>query len=274
MRRIAWLHIPKCGTSFLTTLLHFANHSLPPDARIPACDHSGRMIFPERDRLMKVNEKCVNAASELTFFQHFPVNIWFKDTFWNAPVGIGRHYELNRRVLKDYDVYTMLRDPTERLASAFYWFRQEFKYKITWKEYYYRAQGTIVKMISGQANGYSCNAGYGRCNMNIQPNLPLAIHRLEQFKFFGLTDHWNLSICLFHKVFNVKCLPSFFANSRKSVYKRKETVEQSARYYDYYDNALYKHGERIFFERLISYSVNAKSCERCWKGAYVRNASY
>ena len=26
---IAWVHPPKCGTSFGTTLIHFANHDLP-----------------------------------------------------------------------------------------------------------------------------------------------------------------------------------------------------------------------------------------------------
>lgn len=31
---IAWLHIPKCGTSFANTLLHYANASLPPDAEV------------------------------------------------------------------------------------------------------------------------------------------------------------------------------------------------------------------------------------------------
>jgi hypothetical protein len=31
-RRIAWLHVPKTGTSFATTLFHYANASLPEDA--------------------------------------------------------------------------------------------------------------------------------------------------------------------------------------------------------------------------------------------------
>ena len=33
-RRIAWVHIPKCGTSFGTTLVHLANASLPDDFEV------------------------------------------------------------------------------------------------------------------------------------------------------------------------------------------------------------------------------------------------
>lgn len=187
MRKIAWLHIPKCGTSFLTVLLHFANRSLPPDAVVPGCRRNGLLRFPESDRVAKPDEHCVAHSAERTFFLRFPVRDWFADTFWNTPRDIGAHRALAEDVLREYDVFTMIRHPSRRIESAYQWFRSEFRFPISQEEYFIRSRGTMVKMIAGQADGYSCNAGYGKCKMSVRPNTPLAIHRLKQFKFVGLT---------------------------------------------------------------------------------------
>lgn len=36
--RLAWFHPEKTGTSFGTTLVHYANSSLPPHVAMPSCD--------------------------------------------------------------------------------------------------------------------------------------------------------------------------------------------------------------------------------------------
>ena len=45
---IAWLHIPKCGTSFGNTLFHFANRSLPENASMDAVAAEARLAAARR----------------------------------------------------------------------------------------------------------------------------------------------------------------------------------------------------------------------------------
>ena len=43
-RKAGWVHIPKAGTTFLTTVAHWLDeeHWLPPSAGIPACDFASQ----------------------------------------------------------------------------------------------------------------------------------------------------------------------------------------------------------------------------------------
>ena len=61
---IAWLHIPKCGTSFATTLVHYANASLPAQAEVRVPKETDAMI---------------------AFLDKFPEDDWFKDLLWPSP---------------------------------------------------------------------------------------------------------------------------------------------------------------------------------------------
>jgi hypothetical protein len=74
--RVAWLHIPKCGTSFGTTLVHYANASLPASFELPA------------------------PASELNSI--YKVDVWFPHVFWlkgDASQGnIGNHMSITSTV--------------------------------------------------------------------------------------------------------------------------------------------------------------------------------
>merc|ERR1719156_455886 len=64
-RTVAWFHVPKCGTSFGTTLAHYANSSIPLEARIPDA----------RD------PKCGNFEGRC-FLKEYPIDQYFNGLLW------------------------------------------------------------------------------------------------------------------------------------------------------------------------------------------------
>ena len=77
--RIAWVHFPKCGTSFGNTLVHWANDSIPDAASI-------------RD-------------NESNFQQEYPLDTWFRHIFWekgSTHKNIGNHYGISRQVYRQF----------------------------------------------------------------------------------------------------------------------------------------------------------------------------
>ena len=77
---VAWVHIPKCGTSLCTALIHYANDSLPERALCPA------------------------PASQLDGI--YPVDKWFRDVFWlkgdRSKHNIGNHFPISDAVWQRY----------------------------------------------------------------------------------------------------------------------------------------------------------------------------
>merc|ERR1740138_1222217 len=77
--RIAWLHVPKTGTSFATTLMHYANATLPKDAAA----NNGGFCRQECDpTLYEEGIKCnMGQIHATTFPVKYPLKTWFKGVF-------------------------------------------------------------------------------------------------------------------------------------------------------------------------------------------------
>jgi len=93
------------------------------------------------------------------------------------------------------------------------------------------------------------------------------------FSFIGITDQWDLSICLFNKMFNQECRPFQFVNSHSnnangSIALYDTSVLNGWR--DPWDNELYELGLSIFETNLKKYNVSEASCQPCWRQAQGR----
>ena len=297
--RIAWLHIPKCGSSFGTALFHLANASLPATASMPTCAHTGVMIKPEMPRphfhcvpsvdqcTKREVEKCVLGQPELSFFARFPIDEWFRCTFWEKRHGnVGGHEPLDEATYEAFrgHLYGMFREPTKRTVSSYLWYQSEFHHDPPLPNattYAMRARGTQTKMVAGQVDGEACNSGYrywSRCDTSIVPDLELAIRRLSVgFAFVGLTDQWALSICLLHSIHRGgRCLRVEFENTRPTTSRLTRlpwirnmsmaaystaTMAEVRSVRDPYDEALYAAAVRRFYADVERHQLSKERCE-------------
>ena len=253
--RIGWLHIPKCGTSFGTSLAHLANASLPPDAAM-GCLKSG-CRFP----------------MGIDFILRYPYDEWFRGTFWiKRSTVFANHDSLHasKGWTPNFDgrIFAMLREPSSRARSAYNYFGKHCHRSFA--SFEAKMQGTAVTMITGQRSyGLHCIACGFQCPPLI-PDVQLAKQRLNSFAFVGLTDEWALSVCLLHAMHGPyfhteRCAATEFANSRKASYRGNEGV-LSLNATDPYDEELYAEARRRFLRDVQRYAVTPQSCRQrgCW----------
>merc|ERR1711933_349301 len=107
-------------------------------------------------------------------------------------------------------VVSMFREPRQRAISGFFHDKHMCREASNLREYSYCVEGLVTCMITGI--GYPCNGRKWR-----PEETELAVARVNQMGFVGLTDQWDLSVCLFHAMHGGDCLPVEFSNSRPGV---------------------------------------------------------
>lgn len=218
------MHIPKTGSSIGTALLHLANRqcsscnaTLPADAVLPNCAALAAAHAEER---------CTGTPEE-TFLHRYPYATYFAGTIWSKSIGdFGGHDALiyKRRpsahqLVEGVRLFGLFREPQTRALSSYHHFRGYGSKKqraISAAEYLVRIRGTATKMLAGQMKGaLDCAALYYDCrSANVVPDVPRALSRLSRFAFVGLTEQFNLSVCLLHLMFGGACRQSEFVNIR------------------------------------------------------------
>ena len=71
-----------------------------------------------------------------------------------------------------------------------------------------RVDDTMTKQSAGQA------AGNAAATPDIIPDIEKALARVQGFQLVGLTDEYDLTVCLFHAMLGGECLPAEFINMR------------------------------------------------------------
>ena len=188
---LAWLHIPKTGSSLATALFHHANRSLPISARLPTCTSDGTMLKAEIFRQLRQKttcknvlrygkmtqlcrnaslERCQGGQAELSFFKRFPLEKYFRCSFWeHADGNFGSHIGIDDTSYRRHEgrFVGMFRSPKPRVVSSYLWFRSSWpeQWRPNASGYARRVIGTSAKMLAGQADGLSCGSTFA-------PNMP------------------------------------------------------------------------------------------------------
>ena len=86
----------------------------------------------------------------------------------------------------------------------------------------------------------------------------------EGFAFVGITEEWDLSICLFHKMFGGRCQAIEFEDTRPSFSGKTSDTEYNTSelmgFHDDIDAVVYDAALQVFKAHLIAYNVTYESC--------------
>ena len=110
----------------------------------------------------------------------------------------------------------------------------------------------------------------------------MAVHRLDEgFRFVGITDEWETTVCLFHRMHmhDRPCLPVEFLNNRPSdVLPGTQIMNSSlgsevlkkAGFIDQVDTLFFEAVQRIFNMNKMKYNVTPAACAqmKCTTGSH------
>ncbi|CAK0869524.1 unnamed protein product, partial [Prorocentrum cordatum] len=90
---------------------------------------------------------------------------------------------------------------------------------------------------------------------------------MNLFAFVGITEKWDLSICLFNAKYNNPCKSnqfdsSFHVNSTTEAHGWYDTDALDG-FVDKYDGRLYDRALQMFEEDLVRFGVSEENCNRC-----------
>mmetsp|Transcript_42562 Transcript_42562/g.131827 ORF Transcript_42562/g.131827 Transcript_42562/m.131827 type:complete len:165 (+) Transcript_42562:523-1017(+) len=101
--------------------------------------------------------------------------------------------------------------------------------------------------------------------------LELAVARVQEMAFVGLTDQWDLSICLFYAMYGGNCTDVAFLNTRPGRGRTAEGEYNASKYLgswrDRFDGRVYKKAQEVFWQRVEQYGVTRSTCERICENA-------
>ena len=93
----------------------------------------------------------------------------------------------------------------------------------------------------------------------------------EGFSFVGITEDWDLSICLLHKMFGGACQASDFEDTRPSSETKSAhadyDIDELMGWHDDVDRVVYDAAVEVFQGNLIAYGVSHDSCRECYSHA-------
>eukprot|EP00929_Paragymnodinium_shiwhaense_P120412 TRINITY_DN92352_c0_g1_i1.p1 TRINITY_DN92352_c0_g1~~TRINITY_DN92352_c0_g1_i1.p1 ORF type:complete len:380 (+),score=28.96 TRINITY_DN92352_c0_g1_i1:43-1182(+) len=258
---LLWLHVPKTGSSFATTLAHFGCPGIP-----------SHTVVKEPTWQNPSN----TSAAALPFNQRYPMDVWCKGSFARFTSG---HQPLP--MLTSYrNVVGMFRSPRYRTLSGYFHnyhdcpaMRQKygcpneydreackhlyapvsiFKQQYRLKEYDNCVRDCQAHMLTGQMCGTGSTS---------PASFQAAASVVTQLGFVGLTEEWALSICLFHARFGGTCYKSSFKNLRPGTLTHK--YDEAARLMAWpvgTDEAVYNKAVARFWQEAKAFGVTKARC--------------
>mmetsp|Transcript_26139 Transcript_26139/g.60377 ORF Transcript_26139/g.60377 Transcript_26139/m.60377 type:complete len:408 (+) Transcript_26139:72-1295(+) len=332
---IIWLHLPKCGSQFATTLAHFAcgdkfSGQLPYGLQLynvydeyglnmSSCYIDGMVHNSTKWRLSQTlkgdpnddrSKVCATAAWQevcgtdkfyLFRARHQPLWRPTLDTherkvtylgtvpLTSAGGGFGAISNVSDDHLRH--VVTMLRAPAQRVVSGWIDGKHDCRSATTQDRYQRCVSSCQTFMIVGahcsDFENHLVKPPPSILQLDPDKMLELALWRLKQFGFFGITDDWDNSICLFHTMYGGDCLEVEFARGRtgpSSLKHRRHGSKAGSRnasglydltshgfteYVPGLDDRLLELAKVVYKERLSEYGVTVESCAKhiCPKAA-------
>lgn len=274
---IAWVHVPKCGSSFGNTLIDMPGMC----PNIPKSEYINKEEYGEMELGgFKKRWDILGHGCGLDKFAK-----------WGNHAGMGNEEPRPRDFFfahRDTEVLTgglysqmykghamgFFRQPEQRIISGFHHGYHDYPrgknaiIEPNMKMYRHRVKGCAVKMLSRQG-GFSYKNSVCGGPLPTEREVQRAIVRLrEAFVFVGITDWWQASICTFHKMFGGKCRKTDFKDNRvgaEANTKHVYSVEDNglAGFHDIFDGRLYEEAKKVALAQMDLFNVTQESCRRC-----------
>jgi len=242
---LTWLHIPKCGTSFVNTLVTWGCPRLNEKDMVTPEDVEGPTNGP-LEWVEKRSDQCDESRLDVTC--------------GHDPLGKGEgkcNLEKGKGANNGGGYVAMFRQPEQRAISGFYHHKWGYPNAsgVGMVQYAQRAAGCQVKMLTGR----ECMDPAPVTNQDVEK----AVNNLALFRFVGLTDQWELSVCLFHKVFGGDCHTREFQNIRAGSQHAEDLydVKLLKGFLDVPDGALYQKVTDLFWYRVQLHNLTYDSCQ-------------
>jgi len=240
---IYYMHIPKAGSSFATAIAHLA---------------CGSRIGKE----VKVSEPSYRDWKKKCGKEHIA-----RFTSGHRPLDPGVQLRT---------VVTLVRPARQRIISGYFHSLHDcpelqkelhISENPPWKvhqidrdlllKYGNCVQGCASSMLSG----HGCATGK-RSLEDLQADAHQAVAKIPQIGFVGLTNHWDLTVCMWHAKYGGECLEAEFANVRPGKYSsaHDETIFDSS--FHPIDDAIYDAAALQFMHDMKTYDVSPKTCAR------------
>lgn len=264
---LAWIHVPKTGSSLGNIIIHTPTVCPGVPAGFIINQTSCPTPGPLADGMLA------------KFKKKFPIKTACLGSLekWGAHVGIGQTF---KTIYKGHGLI-MLRQPEERIVSGFNhghhgWLSGIFlrpPQNIT--EYATYMQGCSVQMLTKYGK-FVCGNPFIQVDYRA---VEVAKLRLRMLAFVGLTSEWELSACLWRAKFGGHCFNSDFTNIRPFENpvdrpRTPATIEDLHGFTDPYDGALYIEAQKIFQQELENYGLSRTTCEPCFREAREQYANF
>lgn len=217
---IRWLHVPKTGTSFISTIWAYA------------C--SGEKVLE-----LRVDPNATTGCSkcyDFALMDRYP-----RDLYCEAG-ALHERFQTQHAPLQESSIegeganyIGLFRDPSQRLISAK---MNGFHVSGFTPETYRRLRdecangnesqqvacyarfpgvaGCTTRLLAGDDCSFDCNASYHTCTHGEVPDARGKVHAalgaLSKMKFVGLTEEWEETVCLFHLMFGGRLYSEEFKN--------------------------------------------------------------
>eukprot|EP00931_Biecheleriopsis_adriatica_P007651 TRINITY_DN108921_c0_g1_i1.p1 TRINITY_DN108921_c0_g1~~TRINITY_DN108921_c0_g1_i1.p1 ORF type:complete len:317 (-),score=55.06 TRINITY_DN108921_c0_g1_i1:254-1204(-) len=256
-RKVAWLHIPRAGTSFGLTLAHYVSPSLPQHASFDDWKDRKEVVKkfkkrPEDDRL------------GLKFAEAWKHKLDFDKMFWKG-MKWSAHDKISKQDFKGWNGHfmAMFRAPAAILRSRWYHFgpgEDDAVDKKDYRKFFNRWRGSTTQMLAGVKNGLQHNQQSWTRHGFRKKSVHAARKRLQGFAFVGLTDEWGASICLFHAMFGGEMQDSEVENAHPGGHT-EATENPFNTWEDTEDEAVFADVKKIFYANMKKY-CGGDACKR------------
>jgi len=273
----AWIHFPKTGTSLVNALLNLPG--VCPGQSVPYIDDNS--MKPCEEHPTAATQAFVRQVSKCTGIYEF-VDSFCKHNHLDSALMYKQHY-------LDH-MAAMFRQPEQRILSAWYHCQRNCEkdnvLSTSLEHFAKLVQGTYVRELNGMPIYWSTNIWFtGPACVICLPAEELlavppptaaqvakAVERVrEGYAFVGITEQWDLSMCLLHKMFGGKCSSTDFENSRPNPSHEDASSGYNTSilegFTDQYDGPVFAEAEQIFREHLQRFDVSYTSCEACFAEA-------